>query len=188
MCHLLGSSRVINTIGEVAASGGLGEAAAWLALRQSIYVSLTTNVPLNLDLDRYRASSAFQGLTDHAWANKIVFIFAETLKFSTEAVNPTTCDRWCLLDQATTDWFQSKPDTFNPILENSSATAQESDVAKVFPEIHMLQAPHVLGLIYYHLSRIILATSDPSKCRAGFAALQAWRETEVEITSPDDRN
>ena len=80
MTHLLGSSRLVNTINEVAASGGLGEAAAWVALRQNIYVCLTINAPLNLDLDCYKASTSFIGVTDHAWVNKIVYVFAEILR------------------------------------------------------------------------------------------------------------
>lgn len=187
MCHLLGSSRIINSIREVAANGGLGEAAAWLVLRQSIYVSLTTNAPLNVNLECYKPSLAFLGLTDHAWANKIVFIFAETLVFSAgfEGDIPVQDQEWQSLQQAAMEWYRDKPSTFLPVFESSvqSPTSTSQNFQSTFPEISMLEAPHVMGQVYYHLTLIILALTMPSKGprRRGFQAVQAWHETETTI-------
>ncbi|CAM1508746.1 Fc.00g055940.m01.CDS01 [Cosmosporella sp. VM-42] len=215
MCHLLGSSRVINSIGVVAANGGLGEAAAWLVLRQSIYVSLTSDTPLNINLACYKASSVFLGLTDHAWANKIVFILAETLVFSSKfdacLGGTASDDEWHGLLQITSDWFREKPDTFLPVYESNvreptenqtqaaptTEREQSLDIATtysdstsvddvdnhVFPEISMLSAPHVIGLMYYHLTLIILALTDPARSvrRSGLKNLRLWHETEHKV-------
>lgn len=195
MCHLLGSSRVINSIGVVAANGGLGEAAAWLVLRQSIYVSLTTNNPLNVNLDCYRTSSVFLGLTDHAWANKIVFIFAQTLLLSSrdgnaedEGEEESLAQQWHAVRQSAMQWFQEKSDTFLPLYESpprppapspgattvstsaksnsvngtKSTDNDTADVSSPFPTVCMLQAPHVIGMMYYHLTQILLLLTSPS--------------------------
>lgn len=183
MTHLLGSSRLVNSINEVAARGGLGEAAAWVALRQNIYVCLTINAPLNLDLDSYKASTSFIGLTDHAWVNRIVYGFAEILRYSCQPAESLTSEAWLDLRRATEDWFQTKPDTFNPLLTIHHPTLVDAGERRVFPEILMLQAPHVIGMVYYHLSHIILASTDPSKIRVGFGAVRSWRETENALRS-----
>ncbi|KAH0830917.1 Zn(II)2Cys6 transcription factor [Fonsecaea pedrosoi] len=190
MCHLLGSSRVINSVGEVAANGGLGESAAWLVLRQSIYVSLTSNTPLNVNLGCYKRSSVFLGLTDHAWANKIVFIFAETLAYSAKSNEQGAADveDWHTLQQAATQWYHDKPDTFLPVFETSTETRARNEptttgLRNPFPTISMLQAPHVIGLMYYHLTLILLALSDPVKTvrRRGLESMRLWRETEQKV-------
>lgn len=190
MCHLLGSSRVINSIGEVAATGGLGEAAAWLVLRQSIYVSLTGRTPLNVNLSCYKGSSVFLGLTDHAWANRIVFTFAETLVFSNKVGTDIIADTesWHRLRQAALQWNQEKPDTFLPVFENSNEPQSLDDPAhersqSPFPTISMLQAPHVIGLMYYHLTLIMLTLTDPSTAlrTRGLESLRLWRETEGKV-------
>lgn len=200
MCHLLGSSRVIDSVGAVAANGGLGEAAAWLVLRQAIYVSLTGGAPLNLNLDCYRRSAAVaRSLTDHAWANSMVFRFAETLVFSAKHDDSPVADaavddaEWYALMDATNAWLRDAPDTFRPIYEGAARdgaypSAERSpprladglDDAEPFPVVAMLQAPHVMGLMYYHLTMIMLALTDPAALvrRSGVQSLRRWHETE----------
>ncbi|OQU96485.1 Fungal specific transcription factor domain-containing protein [Cladophialophora immunda] len=190
MCHLLGSARVINSVGEVSANGGLGESAAWLVLRQSIYVSLTSNTPLNVNLGCYKRSSVFLGLNDHAWANKIVFLFAETLAYSAKSNGNGAADveDWHTLQHAATQWYHDKPDTFLPVFETSGeeGALNEHPTAEFrspFPTISMLQAPHVIGLMYYHLTLILLALSDPINAarRRGLESIRLWRETEQKV-------
>ncbi|EXJ73101.1 uncharacterized protein A1O5_04250 [Cladophialophora psammophila CBS 110553] len=190
MCHLLGSSRVINSVGEVAANGGLGESAAWIVLRQGVYVSLTSNAPLNVDLGCYKRSVVFLGLTDHAWANKIVFIFAETLVYSAKSSEHAGADveDWRTLQHAATQWYHDKPDTFLPVFEASSEESAPNRLAgpgcrNPFPTISMLQAPHVIGLMYYHLTLILLALSDPvhTARRRGLESIRMWRELEQKV-------
>ncbi|OAP58086.1 hypothetical protein AYL99_07176 [Fonsecaea erecta] len=190
MCHLLGSSRVINSVGEVAANGGLGESAAWLVLRQSIYVSLTSNTPLNVNLGCYKRSSVFLGLTDHAWANKIVFVFAETLAYSAKSNGHdlTDVEDWHTLQHAAKQWYLDKPDTFlpvfeTPIEEDARNEHTTNEFRNPFPTISMLQAPHVIGLMYYHLTLILLALSDPTNTARwrGLDSIRLWREMEQKV-------
>lgn len=178
MCHLLGSSRVINSMTSFVASGGLGEAAAWVCLRQNIYVAITTNTRLELRLDAYKHSQSFGASTDCAWTNQIVLIFAEILNSLFDTDDSSREERWHELQQAAESWLLSKPDTFAAIL---SSSLEETSVAEGpdFPEIWMLQPAHVIGLQYYHLARILLASSDPRKSRLGFTGMRSWRDTEV---------
>jgi hypothetical protein len=213
MCHLLGSARVLGCISEVAANGGLGEAAAWLVLRQNIYVSLIGQTPIAINLECYKKSQVFSGMTDHAWANKMVFIFAETLTFSEgyEAwLLRAAEEEWTRLNAKAAAWFHEKPDTFRPIYESLDtesvkgfADTPETDIESSpnlnhrfeqpytgnvswtapFPQICMLHAPHVIGLMYYHLTLIILSLTNPAsrKGRQGLDSFRVWNKTEEEV-------
>ncbi|KAM0429777.1 hypothetical protein ACHAPT_006383 [Fusarium lateritium] len=69
--HLNGTSRIVNSMSVFDFNGGLGEAAAWLCLRQDIYISLTRQRPLRSDLDTYLQSDVFKRMDDAAYANKM---------------------------------------------------------------------------------------------------------------------
>ncbi|KAK5073384.1 hypothetical protein LTR70_010309 [Exophiala xenobiotica] len=49
-CHLFGARRILDSVSAFAADGGLREAASWLSTRQHIYVSLTEQQPLDINL------------------------------------------------------------------------------------------------------------------------------------------
>src|ERR1700761_5576924 len=74
--HLFGTTRILNSIASFAADGGLREAASWVSLRQHIYISLTSQHPLTINLTNYGHSNAFHTSEDESWANRIIFIFA----------------------------------------------------------------------------------------------------------------
>ena len=186
MCHLLGSSRIINSIEQLGVNGGLGEAAAWLVLRQHIYVSLMSNASLDISLGCYKVSLAVQGSTDHDWANKILLICAHCLAYQSKPSFPgelPTDGNWNTLRCETINWYQSKPDTFLPLFENHGGVQNSTQQThKAFPEIAMLHAPHVMAMMYYHLAMIILTLSDPSHLhRAGLLGLRSWKEIENRI-------
>ncbi|EMT67878.1 hypothetical protein FOC4_g10000687 [Fusarium odoratissimum] len=77
--HLTGTSRIVNSMSEFDFNGGLGEAAAWLCLRQDIYVSLTRLRPLRSNLENYLQSDIFRRTDDAAYANRMVYLLARSL-------------------------------------------------------------------------------------------------------------
>jgi hypothetical protein len=114
-------------------SGGLGEAAAWLCLRQEIYVSLTTQQPLRTNLENFYDSNIFQRDDDFAWSSRIVFLLAKVLQsaFSDSSMVDTINDE-------VEAWFKSKPLTFEPV--RLVPRGPESD--RRFPAIWMLLPVH----------------------------------------------
>lgn len=114
-------------------NGGLGEAAAWLCLREDIYVSLVKQRPLRSDLDTYLQSNVFRRDDDTAYANKMVFLLAKALKYAF----PCSEEKLEGIHREVDGWFDSKPPTFNPIYE-----LKNSEPGRLLPEIWLLSPFH----------------------------------------------
>jgi len=120
-CHLFGTRKILDSISAFAADGGLREAAAWVSLRQHIYISLIHQQPLDLNLKNFTHSSIFHATntTNEAWANRIIFIFSTILDFAftSHATAPTTAT-WQSFRAQVDDWYDSKPWDFAPIWQD----------------------------------------------------------------------
>lgn len=120
-------------------SGGLGEATAWLCLRQDMYISLTTQKPLRMNLENFLHSNVFRRNDDFAWAARMVFLLAKVLKcaFSYE---PTAPHLTLLndIDGEVENWHSTKAFTFNPIRFVPRGKTRDQR----FPEIWMLLPVH----------------------------------------------
>jgi hypothetical protein len=131
-------TRILNSIASFAADGGLRESASWISLRQHIYVALTSQHPLTINLTNYRYSSVFQRSDDEAWANRIIFIFASIL---TQIFLPDgeriSVSKWDELDAQITSWDSSKPWHFSPLHVGESTPAPTSPGQKssFWPEV-----------------------------------------------------
>lgn len=201
--HLTGITRILNTMSSLGSSGGLAEATAWLCLRQDIYISLTTQKPLQTNLENFIHSNVFQRNDDFAWAARMVFLLARVLKcaFSYE---PTAAHLTLLyeIDREVEHWNVTKPYTYNPIrfVPRGKIRGQR------FPEIWMLLPVHgmtlgifvrcselltscaVLGLQYYHIAKIILTISSCPSPMLGYETLKQSRNIEVGLyPNPGDQ-
>ncbi|KAJ5847206.1 hypothetical protein N7455_011163 [Penicillium solitum] len=107
--HLTGTTHILNTVSTFGSSGGLGEAAAWLCLRQDIYISLTSQRPLRTNLQSFYQSDVFQRNDDFAWSSKMVFLLANILQ---GAFTDSTITHGA--DQIE-EWYSTKPHTFDPV-------------------------------------------------------------------------
>lgn len=114
-------------------SGGLGEAAAWLCLRQDIYVSLTTQQPLRTDLQNFLDSDVFGRDDDFAWSSRMVFLLAKSLQgaFSNHSISKS-------IDEEVQEWYTMKPHTFEPI----RVVPRGAEANRRFPAIWMLLPVH----------------------------------------------
>lgn len=161
-CHLLGTTRILNSVTQFGSSGGLGEAAAWLCLREDIYASLVSQQPLRTRLETYLRSSTFQRNDDVFWANRMVFLLAKVLSCAfREQQQQTPSDSgqqsWNeslqLVDQEVEDWKRTRPSTFEPILFKPPCSSREEEqYGGGFPEIWMLAPFH--GRRFYRLRQI----------------------------------
>lgn len=130
--HLTGTTHILNTVSTFGSSGGLGEAAAWLCLRQDIYISLTSQRPLRTNLQSFYQSDVFQRNDDFAWSSRMVFLLANILQgaFTDSTITHGT-------DQIE-EWYSTKPHTFDPV----RSIPQGSGSDQRLPTIWMLLPVH----------------------------------------------
>ncbi|OQD81592.1 hypothetical protein PENANT_c026G03828 [Penicillium antarcticum] len=185
--HLTGTTHILNTVSTFGSSGGLGEAAAWLCLRQDIYISLTTQRPLRTNLRSFYHSDVFQRNDDFAWSSRMVFLLAKVLQSAF-----TDCTTAHGIGAEIDEWYSTKPYTFEPV--RSVPRGLESD--QRFPTIWMLLPVHgkrcqyirgfqadlvVIGIQYFHLAKIVLAVSEGSNASSAYDSLRHSRIVEKTV-------
>ena len=133
--HLTGTIHILNTVSTFGSSGGLGEAAAWLCLRQDIYVSLIAQQPLRTNLQNFDDSSTFRRDDDFAWSGRMVFLLAKVLQSAFS--EPSELDL-SMINGEVEAWYASKPHTFQPVQETPRGTGLD----RRFPLIWMILPVH----------------------------------------------
>ncbi|RDW62566.1 hypothetical protein BP5796_10868 [Coleophoma crateriformis] len=176
-CHLIGTTRMLNSVAMFASSGGLGEAAAWLCLREDIYVSLVSQQPLRTHLENYHESKIFKGDDDISMANQMVFLLAKLLGCVFHPARDTDVEKLHQISREIGEWASGKGLSFAPILFHPRSKTQR----RAFPEIWMLLPSHVVGMQYYHIAKIVLAISEPRASTTGYASLREGRELENKV-------
>ncbi|OCL13497.1 hypothetical protein AOQ84DRAFT_283017 [Glonium stellatum] len=172
--HLLGTTKILNLTSIFGSSGGLGEAAAWLCLREDIYVSLVSQQPLKTQLDGYCKSQTFQRDDDVSWANRMVFLLAKVLSYAFQHNIIVDAMSWEKMDEEVEKWQLEKPATFSPILFKPRSREDR----RALPEVWMLSSFHVVGLQYYHIARIVLAMSTHLTPTSAYDNLRRGRRVE----------
>ncbi|KAE8368599.1 hypothetical protein BDV27DRAFT_141818 [Aspergillus caelatus] len=153
--HLTGTTQILNTVSSFGSSGGLGEAAAWLCLREDIYISLISQRPLQTDLCRFKNSNVFCREDDFAWASRMVFLLAKVLKYAFNYDRTVNSSMLEDIGEEIENWNTRKPPTFQPIQH----VPRSNEAHRRFPGVWMLLPVHVVGVQYYHIAKIILAFS-----------------------------
>ncbi|KIX94671.1 uncharacterized protein Z520_09717 [Fonsecaea multimorphosa CBS 102226] len=179
--HLFGTTRILNSIASFAADGGLRESASWVSLRQHIYISLTSQHPLTINLTNYRHSSVFRISDDESWANRIIFIFAQLLTyvFGDDHEQQLSLEQWTELDAEVTSWEASKPWHFAPLfIESPGVSALDSSNRGPWPELYVCNPAQVVGLQHYYLAKVVLAIYDPRLSKLSFGSLRLRRDSE----------
>lgn len=122
--HLLGSSRLLESIPGSVSRGGLAEACAWVVLRQDMMVSLTQSEPLCLPLKSLQRSRSFVDEDPQSLANRMVFLCGKILFHAFQPKSRPSgqdrdseagCSRWW--DEIAAEvaaWYQTKPWHFQP--------------------------------------------------------------------------
>ncbi|OQD92278.1 hypothetical protein PENSOL_c043G05909 [Penicillium solitum] len=169
--HLTGTTHILNTVSTFGSSGGLGEAAAWLCLRQDIYISLTSQRPLRTNLQSFYQSDVFQRNDDFAWSSKMVFLLANILQ---GAFTDSTITHGA--DQIE-EWYSTKPHTFDPVRSIPQGPGPDQRL----PTMWMLLPVHVIGIQYYHIAKIVLALSESSRASSTYESLRHSRTVEKNV-------
>ncbi|KAI1735525.1 hypothetical protein F4680DRAFT_301207 [Xylaria scruposa] len=181
--HLFGSARLLNTAAGFAAAGGLGEAASWIVLRQSIYISFTRSQPLCINLDNYRRSRAFTSVDAESLANRAVFLCAQVLTFAFgtgESVPEWHVDEWDNLHDELEEWYKSRPSELCAYWVDMPRPG-ERGAFPAFPTAWMARPAHVVGIQVYFMARLLLAIFDPRLEDMSFETILRRRQAEEQI-------
>ena len=148
--HLEGTTRIFNMAPQFTSSEGLGEAAAWLCLREDIYVSLITQSPMNICTDSFYTAATILKGGDFAWTQRIVVHLAVLLSRAFGA--PADHGHLELSETDISQWDERKPISFIPI----HFTPRSVRDGRSWPEVMMLSPHHAVGLQYLHIAHIVL--------------------------------
>ncbi|KAI0537153.1 hypothetical protein GGR58DRAFT_472848 [Xylaria digitata] len=180
--HLFGSARLLNTASGFAAAGGLGEAASWIVLRQSIYISFTRSQPLYIDLENYRRSSAFTSVDAESLANRAVFLLAQVLTFAFgtgQGIPEWNVEEWDSLNEDIEEWYRCRPRELS-VFWFSMPRLGEGDMP-AFPTAWMTRPVHVISIQIYFWARLVLAIFDPRLKGLSFEAVLRRRQADDQI-------
>lgn len=136
--HLTGATRIVNSMSTLDFHGGLGEAAAWLCLREDIYVALVRQTPLKTNLDTFLQSNVFMRHDDLACASRMIFLLAKVLSSAFSEDSMSRMDGLDAANKEVEDWFETKPITFSPI----RYVAIDKQEGRWLPEIWMISPFH----------------------------------------------
>ncbi|KIV82255.1 hypothetical protein PV11_04378 [Exophiala sideris] len=184
-CHLFGTTRILNSIASFAADGGLRESASWVSLRQHIYICLTSQHPLTINLTNYRDSSVFKDTDDEAWANRIIFLFANILTHVfTLGSDQLSVQQWLELDAELAAWDAAKPWHFSPLyIDQARVFGAPGEASSPWPCLLVCNPAQVVGLQHYHLAKIMLAVYDPRLSKLSFESYRSRRASEDIVRS-----
>ena len=192
--HLLAIARLnrlATGLSSFAHAGGLREAASWLALRQDLYVALTRQQQLTMDLDSYASSASLAMETPESLANRVVLIFAHVLNFAFEspakfASRAERNSQWRKLNEMADAWYHDRPAHAAPLWTieadcDSQGLEGTIDGELTFPELLMGHPAHVCALQYYYLARLVLTLWDPAVPRVGLHARRLQKACDREM-------
>lgn len=152
-CHLYGAIRILNQNPFLCSGGGLGEAAALLCLRQDMYISLIHQRPLKIQHGVFERSASLTREDDLGWTNRVIHLLAQILSVIYTESN-SRIHELTMLHEKVEWWMQNKPASFQPIYR----LPRDKLSNRRFPVLWMLSQFHVVGLQYYYLAKLVLAT------------------------------
>ncbi|KAF5678640.1 hypothetical protein FCIRC_6414 [Fusarium circinatum] len=151
----------------------LPEAALWANLRLETYLAVVTQAPLPPNLQWLCADRIGAPVDDRDWANLMLLHLTEIIRYCFSDNKDT--ENYAALLKDTSIWFDSKPDSFDPIY-----TCIHSD-EQVLPDICLYSEPVAAALQYYHLGRMLLISHDPRLPKIGLAKNRAMKRIELEM-------
>lgn len=173
--HLEGVTQILNDASRFSFAGGLGEATAWLCLREDIYNSLTTQTFIRTNLTPFTNATWIQGESDSSWANRMILLLAELL--SVAFLETAEIDSLAEISSRICNWDQAKPDTYNPLF----FLPKDRRSGRHLPEIWMLASSQAIGLQYYHIAQLVLSVSGRAKAARSLEHFSEHRAVEKRV-------
>ncbi|KAM0547301.1 hypothetical protein ACHAPJ_010436 [Fusarium lateritium] len=139
--HLTGTETILSCaeIARSAPEGGMAEAASWIHLCQSIYISLVHERHLEIDLDLYDSFKSLQSLSHHdsSVAKRSILNLARIVKATFPHASPQSVEDTDLMlaefDKRLNEWQDNLPPFFCPVHE----VLPDIEAGRPFPIIWM---------------------------------------------------
>ncbi|KAK4892090.1 hypothetical protein LTR27_009440 [Elasticomyces elasticus] len=178
--HLMGTQAIVRTYEQhddiQADPSGLLQAAKMAALRQDMYMSLTTQRPMMLTR-RGMLPQTIERMprrwSDDEWANAAVGHCSDVLEYVFSA-EPRSIDQYHILQAANEEWRLSKPASFAPYYVDHSPGA-------ALPNLSFVADWHTMGSMYNLLASLLLKAHDPTLPRLGPSRRIAVASADEEI-------
>ncbi|KFA46209.1 hypothetical protein S40293_07158 [Stachybotrys chartarum IBT 40293] len=174
--HLTGIHALLEAQRQFVGSGGLRQAAFWVALRQEVGMAIQCQRPVTSAIDRFPIELSLDPADDSTWANRMVLLTAKLTQHCCS--KRPTANTEGIYEQLATyadRWMKMKPPSFEPFYFQSAKDDS------FFPEIWLTCDAHVTGLLYYHLAKILLEIYRPDHPQLESAASEAFNTTDVTI-------
>lgn len=134
--HLDGLACLSSAMPKFLQSGGLGEAAAWIAFRHDLFIAMVSKQAPKFQIEDFDRSSCFQKRKDpSATAYAIILIWAKILRYLYSIDRDGLSTTWQGLEDAVRTWYEEKG--FQPLFQQGANV----DPDQPFPIISMTSAP-----------------------------------------------
>ncbi|KAK3049845.1 hypothetical protein LTS18_012682 [Coniosporium uncinatum] len=180
--HLLGTHIFLQAQESHTMTGGLRQAAYWVALRQEIYIAFVSQRSIVPTLEHCAIERSLEPGDDCTWANRIIVHCAHVIKYCFGDASKTTSLYDGLVEYCER-WMTFKPPSFDPMFlrEPTNADGDGGGKDKIFPEIWLLNDAVVTALQHYHLARILLSAHNPKVPRLGPSSRPALKIVDEDI-------
>jgi len=180
--HLLGTHIFLQAQESHTMTGGLRQAAYWVALRQEIYIAFVSQRSIVPTLEHCAVERSLEPGDDCAWANRIIVHCAHVIKYCFGDASKTTLLYDSLVEYCER-WMAFKPPSFDPMFlrEPTSSDGDGGGKDKIFPEIWLLNDAVVTALQHYHLAKILLSAHNPKLPRLGPSSRPALKIVDEDI-------
>ncbi|KAL0777271.1 hypothetical protein CaCOL14_006789 [Colletotrichum acutatum] len=153
--------------------GTLLEAAMWAWIRIEIFRSVMRNEKLDLEIEHVDFDRSLQPADDDIWAWRMCLHTVDVLNYCYGGNKPR--ETYDQLVSYAAKWMRSVPESFTPVLVQGPLRGS------LFPEIFLLNDSVVMGLLFYHINRILLTIHNPDAQRLAKVSKQAARSINKEI-------
>lgn len=136
--------------------------------------------PITSVIDRFPIELSLDPADDSTWANRMVLLTAKLTQHCCSK-RPTTSTDGVYEHLATyaDRWMEMKPASFEPFY------FQSANDDSLFPELWLTCDAHVMGLLYYHLAKILLEIYRPDHPQLESAVSEALNTTDVSLGCAD---
>ncbi|RFU34882.1 hypothetical protein B7463_g1467, partial [Scytalidium lignicola] len=175
--HIIGVHVFIDSNEANVEEGSLRQAAFRAVIRSELHYAFVNQQPMTLPVELCNVDRDLSRETDDdTWAWRMILHYRDCLEYS---LAPSTVEDFDQLVTYHRTWHRVKPDSFEPVLFEEVNIQKE----RFLPEVWYLHDCHVMGMIHFHLGRIILAAINPRTPMLGFKRQAALSNVNEEVKS-----
>jgi hypothetical protein len=135
--HILGTHILVRAREDLISASSLRAAALLVCLRQEIFLSFMTRVPVQPITEFCQIDRSLDPAPDSMWALRMIAHTTDVLNFC-YGEEPRTLASWKILDRYAETWLSAKPPSFNPI----RYIPADPSAGEYFPEVWLLNDCH----------------------------------------------